>query len=73
MGHRSLRDELAFSIGYAVSRSRGLLRDILRQHISDGPRQQLGRRVVEHLELSGFVIDEDGQVIRKRPPAKPHG
>jgi hypothetical protein len=73
MGHRSLRDELAFSIGYAVSRSRSLLRDILRQHISDGPRQQLGKRVVEHLELSGFEIDEDGQVIRKRPPMKGHG
>jgi len=73
MRHRSLRDELAFSIGYAISRSRGLLRDILRQHISDGPRQQLGKRVVEHLELSGFEIDEEGQVIRKRPPAKPHG
>jgi hypothetical protein len=40
---------------------------------SDGPRQQLGKRVVEHLELSGFEIDEDGQVIRKRPPMKGHG
>jgi CBS domain-containing protein len=29
--------------------------------------------VVEHLELSGFEIDEEGQAIRKKPPMKRHG
>jgi hypothetical protein len=65
MDQRSLRDELVFSIGYAVSRSRDLLRDILKKHVSDGPRQQLGKRVLEHLKLSGFEVDEKGQALRK--------
>ena len=73
MDHRSIRDQLVFSIGYAASRSRDLLRDILKQHVSDGPREQLGKRVVEHLELSGFEIDEEGQALRKRPPRKDLG
>lgn len=73
MDQRSLRGQLVFSIGYAVSRSRSLLRDILKQHVSDGPREQPGKRVVEHLELSGFEVDEKGQALRKRPPRKPHG
>jgi hypothetical protein len=29
--------------------------------------------VVEHLELSGFEIDEGEQVMRKRPPTRNHG
>jgi hypothetical protein len=73
MGHRSLRDELVFTIGFAISRSRDLLRDILKQHVSDGARRQLGEHVVEHLELSGFEIDEEGQAIRKKPPLRHHG
>jgi hypothetical protein len=73
MDRRSLRDQLVFAIGYVVSRHRGLLRDILKQHVSDGAREQLGKRVVEHLELSGFEIDEDRQAIRKKPPTKDHG
>ena len=39
MAHLSLRDELVFCIGYAIGRSRDLLREILKQHVSDGPRQ----------------------------------
>jgi hypothetical protein len=31
------------------------------------------RRVVEHLELSGFQIDEGEQVMRKRPGHHGHG
>ena len=50
-----------------------MLRDILKQHVSDGARKQLGKRVVEHLEMSGFEIDEEGEAIRKRPPRKDHG
>jgi hypothetical protein len=73
MDHRSIRDQLIFAIGYVASRSRGLLSDILKQHVSDGAREQLGKRVVEHLELSGFEIDEKGPTIRKKPPTKNHG
>jgi hypothetical protein len=32
MDHRSFRDMLAFSIGFAVTRSRHLLRRILKEH-----------------------------------------
>jgi hypothetical protein len=73
MDHRSLRDQLVSAIGFAISRSRGLLRDILKQHTSDDARQELGKRVVKHLELSGFELDEEGQALRRRPPTKWHG
>jgi hypothetical protein len=33
----------------------------------------LAERVVEHLEQSGFEVDEDEQVMRKRPPSRNHG
>ena len=64
--HRSFRDQLAFSIGYAVSRSRELLLRLLKEHITDDARQQLAERVVEHLELSGFEIDEQERIMRKQ-------
>jgi hypothetical protein len=64
--HRSFRDQLAFSIGYAVSRSRGLLLRLLKEHITDDARQKLAERVVEHLELSGFEIDEQERIMRKQ-------
>ena len=73
MDHRSFRDQLAFSIGFTVSRSRDLLRRLLKEHAPDDARQMLAKRVVEHLELSGFEIDEAEQVLRKRSPPKPHG
>jgi hypothetical protein len=56
--HRSFRAQLAFSIGFAVARSRALLRRLLKEHAPDDARQQLAERVLEHLELSGFEIDE---------------
>jgi hypothetical protein len=71
--HRSFRDQLAFSIGFAATRSRALLRRLLTEHAPDDARRQLAARVVEHLERSGFVIDEDAQVMRKRPPSGNHG
>jgi hypothetical protein len=71
--HRSFRDQLTFSIGFAVSRSRDLLRRLLKDHVTDDARQQLAERVVEHLEQSGFEIDEAEQTMRKRPPARWHG
>jgi hypothetical protein len=71
--HRSFRDQLAFSIGFAVTRSRALLRRLLTEHAPDDARQQLAARVVEHLEQAGFEIDEEHQVLRKRPPTRSHG
>ena len=73
MGHRSLRDQLVFSIGFAVSRSRDLLRRILREHAPDEAQQELAERVVRNLERSGFELDEAGQALRKRAPLQPHG
>ena len=73
MDHRSFRDQLTFSIGFAVARSRDLLRRLLKEHIADDARRQLADRVVEHLERSGFEIDEGEQVMRKRPPPPAHG
>jgi hypothetical protein len=71
--HRRFRDHLAFSIGFAVTRSRALLRRLLKEHAPDDARQMLAERVIEHLELSGFEIDETDQVMRKRPPSANHG
>jgi DNA-directed RNA polymerase specialized sigma54-like protein len=73
MDHRSFRNQLAFSIGFAVSRSRALLRRVLNEHAPDDARRVIAERVVEHLEKSGFVIDEAEQVMRKRPPTADHG
>jgi hypothetical protein len=69
----SFRDMLAFSIGFVVESNRPLLRQILKEHVSDDARQQLAKRVVEHLELSGFQIDEEQQVMTKKPPTQRHG
>jgi hypothetical protein len=73
MDHRSFRDMLAFSIGFVIERNRTLLRRILKEHVTDDARQMLGKKVIEHLELSGFEIHEDEQVMRKRPPTLGHG
>ena len=73
MDHRSFRDQFAFSIGFAVTRSHALLRRILKEHAPDDARQMIAERVVEHLEQSGFEIDESEQVMRKRPPSANHG
>jgi hypothetical protein len=71
--HRSFRDQLAFSIGFAVSQSRDLLRRLLKEHLADDARQQLAERVIDHLEQCGFEIDEAEQVMRKRPLPPKHG
>jgi hypothetical protein len=73
MDHRSFRDRLVFSIGFAVAQRRDLLRRLLKEHVTDDARKMLAQRVVEHLELSGFEIDEAEQVMRKRPPTRGHG
>jgi hypothetical protein len=71
--HRSFRDMLVSSIGFAISRNRDLLRRLLKEHVTDATREQLAKRVVERLELSGFEIDEAQQIMRKRPPTHGHG
>jgi hypothetical protein len=50
-----------------------LLRRLLSEHVTDATREQLAKRVVEHLELSGFQIDESAQIMRKRPGHHGHG
>ena len=72
MDHRSFRDQLVFSIGFAITRSRALLRRLLAEHAPDDARQMLAERVVEYLEQSGFEVDEDGQALRKKPPVPLH-
>jgi hypothetical protein len=69
----SFRDLLIFSIGFVIGRNRPLLRRILKEHVTDDARAMLGKKVVEHLELSGFEIDEGRQVITKKPPTHGHG
>jgi hypothetical protein len=66
MDHPSFRDQLSFSIGFAISRNRDLLRRLLKDHVSDAAWAQLAKRVIEHIELSGFEIDEAAQIMRKR-------
>jgi hypothetical protein len=65
MDHRSFRDQLAFAIGFEITRHPDLLRRILEEHVSDGASQSLAKKVIEHLELSGFTIDEAAQVMTK--------
>jgi hypothetical protein len=70
----SFRDLLLFGIGFAIRQNRDLLRRILKEHVADDARQMLAKRVVvEHLELSGFEIDEERQVMRKTPPTHGRG
>jgi hypothetical protein len=66
MNHRSFRDLLLFDIAFAVDRNRALLRRLLKEHVTDDTRQQLAKRVIEHLEMSGFKIDEGEKIMRKR-------
>jgi hypothetical protein len=53
------------------SRAAAPLRRIITEHAPDDARQMLAERVVEHLEQSGFEIDEAEQVMRKRQPTEP--
>jgi hypothetical protein len=70
--HRPFRDHLTFSIGFALTRSRDLLRRLLNEHAPADARQMLAERVVQHLEQSGFEVDEASEVLRKKPPAPLH-
>jgi hypothetical protein len=69
----SFRQHLVFSIGFALTRSRSLLRRLLKEHAPDVARQELAERVVKHLEQSGFDLDEETRALRQRPPVEPHG
>jgi hypothetical protein len=72
MDHRSFRVQLVFSIGFALSRSRDLLRRLVREHAPDDARRELAERVVKQLEQSGFELDEQGRTLRQRPPPASH-
>ena len=69
----SFREQLVFSIGFALTRSRSLLRRLLKEHAPDGAKHELAERVVRHLEQSGFELDEEAEALKKRPPLEPHG
>ena len=45
----------------------------VKDHVTDHARRQLAKRVVEHLEQSGFEIDEADHFMRKRSPNANHG
>ena len=45
---------------------------MVREHTPDDARDELAERVVQHLEMSNFEIDEDGQALRRKPPRPPH-
>ena len=68
----SFREHLVFSIGFALTRRRGLMRRLLKEHAPDDARQELAEGV-KHLEQSGFELDEEARALRKRPPLEPHG
>ena len=36
------------------------------EHVTDDTRHRLAEKVVEHLERSGFEIDEQERVMRKK-------
>ena len=52
----SFRDHLVFSIGFALTRSRSLLRRLLKEHAPDNASHELAEQVVQHLEQSGFEL-----------------
>jgi hypothetical protein len=60
------------SIGFALTRSRALLRRILTEHAPDDARQQLAARVLQHLEQSDFQVDEAGETLRRKPKTPLH-
>jgi hypothetical protein len=67
MDQDSFRDLLAFSISSVIGSNRPLLGQILKEHVSDDARARLANKVLEHLEFSGFTIDESAQVMRRLP------
>jgi hypothetical protein len=64
--HGAFRDLLVFSIGFVIVRDRPLLRRILTEHVSDDARRQFAKKVLAHLELPGFKIDEPRRPSRAR-------
>jgi hypothetical protein len=73
MDHRSFRDQLTFAVGFEITRHPNLLRRLLKEHVTDDASEQLAKRVLEHLEISGFEIDEGAHTMRTRRPSHGHG
>ena len=72
MDHDSFRDPARVQHRLALSRSRDLLRRLLKEHTPDDARQQVAERVIEHLEQSSFELDDGGQALRRKPLAPLH-
>jgi hypothetical protein len=62
-----------FSIGFALTRSRSLLRRLLTEHAPDDARQELAERAVTHLEESWVRAGRRSQSAEETPAARPHG
>jgi hypothetical protein len=72
MEHRSLPLPTPLFDRLSIERNQPLLRRALREHMSDDAREMLAKRVLEHLQLWGFEIDEDVRALRRKPPRTPH-
>lgn len=55
-----LREHPRSRARFAISQNRDLLRRLLKEHVTDATSQQLAKRVVEHLELSGLRSTKPG-------------
>jgi hypothetical protein len=64
--HRSFRDQLAFSIGFAVTRSRVLLRRILKEHGPDDARRPA---IIETVGKPAHEPDRPIGRPEQQPPA----
>jgi hypothetical protein len=72
MNGRVPNQKATFSIGFAVSRRRDLLRRIFKEHTPANARRQLAERVVQRLEATAFEVDEAGEALRRKLPAPLH-
>jgi hypothetical protein len=69
---RSIRDHLLFSIGFAISRRRDLLRRLLKEHVTDNTRHQLAKRSSSISNNPALRSMSRGRRSGS-PPAEPHG
>lgn len=68
----SFRAQLVFSIGFALSRSRELLRRSFENTPLMTPGASSRSGWSRSLEGSGFELDEQARALRQRPPTPPH-
>jgi hypothetical protein len=68
MEHPSLPLSTPLFDRLSIEHYQPLLRRALREHMSDDAREMLAKRVLQHLQLWGFEIDEDARALRRKPP-----